>query len=83
MSAAISITPTDAREYADRGQQESYDEDMWGMAKMEDVMIMSVYDHVGKRNAGCEPLVDYINKRTMVRYLRDKGRWTVELVKTR
>ena len=83
MSAAISITPTDAREYADRGQQESYDEDMWGMAKMEDVMIMSVYDHVGKRNTCCEPLVDYINKRTMVRYLRDKGRWTVELVKTR
>lgn len=83
MSAAISITPTDAREYADKGQQESYDEDMWDMAKMEDVMIMSVYDHVGKRNAGCEQLVDYIKKRTMVRMSRDKHRWTVELVKTR
>jgi hypothetical protein len=83
MSAAITLTPTDAREYANRGQLESDDGDMWDMPKMEDVMIMSVYDHVGKRNAGCEPLVDYIKKRTMVRYQRDKGRWTVEIIKPR
>lgn len=81
MTKAITVTPTEARRYAEEGETESDEGDMWDMSKMEDVMIKSAYDNIGKNNPGCYQLVDYIKKRTMVRMSRDKRRWTVEIIK--
>lgn len=79
MAAAITLTPTDAREYAEKGELDNAE--IWDMSMMEDVMIASVYDHLGKRSPVADQLVTFIKKRTQIGMSRSKHRWAVELVK--